>query len=78
MTPTGSSETDRKNQALKIISNPIHYQVCEGCGSIVTARTISCPNCHAYRFDKDPERVIAQARALSERGPRGVSAEDLV
>lgn len=78
MSPTSSSETDRKNQALKIISNPSQYQVCEGCGSIVTARTISCPNCHGYLFDNDTDRVIAQAKALSTRGPRGVSSEDLV
>ncbi len=56
--PTG----DRFEKAQMIASNPLEYQVCEGCESIVGSGTILCPNCHGYRFDGDPIRVVDQAQ----------------
>lgn len=68
---------DRAKQAAKILENPQQYKVCEGCGSIVTARSISCPNCHAYQFDDGAERVTRQATLLARRGPNSVLSSDL-
>ena len=68
---------DRAAKAQKIASNPDAYQVCEGCESIVAAGTVVCPNCHAYRFDGDPIRVVDQALILGAREQRSVTAEDL-
>ena len=50
-----------------IASNPFDYQVCEGCESIVGSGTVICPNCHGYRFDNDPVRVVDQALILGSR-----------
>jgi hypothetical protein len=36
-----------------------------------------CPNCHGYRFDCDPIRVVDQALLLGSREKRSVTAEDL-
>lgn len=68
---------DRSRQAAKILENPSHYKVCEGCGSIVTARSTACPNCHAYQFDTDTARVAQQARVLAQRGGNSVLSSDL-
>ena len=46
-------------------------------GSIVTARTTACPNCHAYQFDLTPARVVEQARALALRSASSVLSSDL-
>jgi hypothetical protein len=55
----------------------VAYKVCEGCDSIVTAEVVICPNCHGYRFDADPTRVVDQAVELGTREQRSVTAEDL-
>ena len=68
---------ERFEKAQEIASNPDEYQVCEGCESIVATMTIVCPNCHAYRFDADPIRVVDQALILGSREKRSVTAEDL-
>ena len=68
----------RQKQAAKIIEQPADYKVCEGCGSIVTARTSHCPSCHAYNFDDAPERVLAQAKLLAKRQASAVLSSDLV
>lgn len=70
--------SDRFEKAQMIASNPMDYQVCEGCESIVGAGTVLCPNCHGYRFDGDPTRVVDQAMILGSREKRSVTAEDLV
>ncbi len=68
---------DRAARAEKIIAVPENFKVCEGCDSIVTMRVASCPNCHGYRFDESPERVVEQARMLASRPQQSVTAEDL-
>ena len=57
----------RLKQAEKIATHPEQYKVCEGCGSIVVTRAVTCPSCHAYMFDNTPVRVIAQAKELALR-----------
>ena len=69
--------TDRAARAEKIIAAPDNFKVCEGCDSIVTARVVNCPNCHGYRFDESPERVVEQARHLATRPQQSVTAQDL-
>ena len=68
---------DRAARAEKIIAAPDNFKVCEGCDSIVTARVASCPNCHGYRFDESPGRVVEQARHLAMRPQQSVTAQDL-
>lgn len=68
---------DRAARAEKIIAAPGKFKVCEGCESIVAERVTGCPNCHGYRFDESPERVIEQARVLAARPQQSVTARDL-
>ena len=68
---------DRAAKARKIIEAPQNFKVCEGCESIVTARVVTCPNCHGYRFDESPERVVEQANLLASRPQQSVTSEDL-
>ena len=75
--PASESSSDRVRQAAKILEHPDDYKVCEGCGSIVTARTLSCPSCHAYAFDEGPERVTKQAKILARRGASSVLSSDM-
>jgi ribosomal protein L32 len=77
MSQPESPSNDRERQAAKILENPSQYKVCEGCGSIVTARSTSCPNCHAYQFDASEARVVAQAKALARRDANSVLSSDL-
>jgi recombinational DNA repair protein RecR len=67
----------RIKQAEKIASHPEQYKVCEGCGSIVVMRAVTCPSCHAYRFDTTAIRVVAQAKDLAMRAANSVLATDL-
>jgi hypothetical protein len=78
MTPPADSFDARQKQAAKIIDEPAEYKVCEGCGSIVTARTSQCPSCHAYNFDEAPSRVLTQAALLAKRQASAVLSSDLV
>ena len=68
---------NRIKQAEKIASHPEQYKVCEGCGSIVVMRAVTCPSCHAYRFDSTAMRVVAQAKDLALRAANSVLATDL-
>lgn len=68
---------ERIKQAEKILEQPEDYKVCEGCGSIVTLRTVSCPSCHAYCFDENGERVKKQAKLLARREAHSVLSSDL-
>lgn len=77
MTTENAHLADRAARAEKIIAAPGNFKVCEGCDSIVTARVVDCPNCHGYRFDESPERVIEQARLLAARPQQSVTAQDL-
>lgn len=69
--------TERARQAVRIVAQPGKYKVCEGCESIVTIQTNTCPNCHSYRFDEDSERVVSQARLLGSRPQSSVKPGDL-
>jgi hypothetical protein len=68
----------RQEKALKIAANAASYKVCEGCDSIVGIRTVLCPNCHSFRFDESPLRVITQAKLLGGREQSSVTASDLL
>jgi hypothetical protein len=72
-----TSPPNRAATAAKIAANPAGYKVCEGCDSIVGSGAALCPNCHSYRFDASPQRVIEQARLLGSREQTSVTAEDL-
>lgn len=73
------ADTDnRTRQAEKIAAHPEQYKVCEGCGSIVVMRAVTCPSCHAYRFDTEKGRVVAQAKDLAMRSAHAVLAADLI
>jgi uncharacterized paraquat-inducible protein A len=67
----------RARQAEKIVKNPEKYKVCVCCDSIVTAKVVICPNCHGYRYDRDHESVVSQARYLGAREQNSVLASDL-
>ena len=67
---------ERARSADKIIRNPAKYKICMGCDSIVASEVATCPNCHAYRFEEDSERVVAQARLLGSREKRTVLPSD--
>lgn len=77
MIEPSDKSSERVRQADKIVANPHEFKVCEGCGSIVTERTVSCPSCHAYQFDADSGRVTAQARLLANRTQNAVLSSDL-
>ena len=68
----------RKDKALKIAANPSAYKVCEGCDSIVSLNCDLCPNCHSFRFDYSPIRVIDQAKILGKRTQQSITASDLL
>lgn len=76
-----ASESDtlheRARQADKIVKNPAHYKVCEGCESIVVMSAVTCPSCHSYRFNEDATSVATQARHLARRQRQSVLASDL-
>ena len=77
MSSLSDANKERLKQAEKILEQPAEYKVCEGCGSIVTARTISCPSCHAYQFDETEIRVVTQAKILAKRQASSVLSSDL-
>ena len=72
-----SIDNERLRKAREIAQNPANYQVCEGCDSIVGTAVITCPNCHAYRFDPDPSRVSEQAMLLGKREQTSVTSADM-
>ncbi|MES2996235.1 MAG: hypothetical protein V4733_05425 [Verrucomicrobiota bacterium] len=74
---TESNPPGRAETAARIAANPVGYKVCEGCDSIVGAGTLLCPNCHSYRFDPAPPRVVSQALLLGSREQKSVTAADL-
>lgn len=72
-----SPHPDRAETAAKIAANPQGYKICEGCDSIVGANAALCPNCHSYRFETSPRRVVEQAALLGSRDQKSVTADDL-
>lgn len=77
MSADNEANDNRQKQAEKISHHPEQYKVCEGCGSIVVARAVTCPSCHAYRFDTTASRVVSQAQLLAMRNPNSVLSSDL-
>lgn len=73
-----TSKNERLKKAKEIAANPSAYKICEGCDSIVGSGAITCPNCHGYRFDPEPSRVIDQAIYLGSRKQTSVTVEDMV
>lgn len=67
----------RREKARQIAENPAGYKVCEGCDSIVGSQVVLCPNCHSYRFDDAPQRVVDQATVLGSREQTSVTSSDL-
>lgn len=67
----------RAERAAKIIARPEEYKICEGCDSILTIETATCPNCHSYRFNSNPKEVISHAHFLASRAQIGVAREDM-
>lgn len=68
----------RQKQAQEIARSPRDYKICEGCQSIVRRATVLCPNCHSYRYELDPARVVQQAQELAKRPAQTVQSEDLL
>ena len=73
-----SAPESREEKARKIAANAASYKVCEGCDSIVSARTVLCPNCHSFRFDDSLIRVVVQAKMLGSREQHSVTSGDLI
>lgn len=73
-----SDLTERAKRAAEIAAKPQGYKVCEGCESILKVQANTCPNCHGYRFDPDPQRVSAQAKLLGSSQRTSVTPEDLL
>ncbi len=67
----------RAERAAQITRQPGLYKVCEGCESIVVRDAVTCPNCHGYRFDAEPERVCSQAEILGKRLPNSIPPGEL-
>lgn len=72
------SNQQRRRQAEKILENPSHFKICEGCDSIVVKRVAICPGCDSYRFDEAEARVVEQAKILSNKEQTSVLASDLL
>lgn len=72
-----SDLNERARKAAEIAAKPRHYKVCEGCESIVAVKAVTCPNCHGYRFDETPARVVEQAKLLGARAQTSVKPGDL-
>ena len=75
--PSNELLNERSRRADKIVRNPEKYKICGGCDSIIAEKVTICPNCHAYRFITDEDRVIVQAQSLGTREPKSVIISDL-
>jgi len=75
--PDNDDALNRLTQALVILLQPELYKICEGCDSIVTAKTVICPNCHSYRFNDDIEDIIVHTERISRQEQRSVTENDL-
>lgn len=77
MATNDTDQTSRREKAAEIAANPFGYKVCEGCDSIVGNGVVICPNCHSFRFDTAPDRVVSQAELLGSREQTSVTSDDL-
>jgi hypothetical protein len=57
----------RKRVARHIIEQAHDFMVCDLCWAIVPKSRAICPFCAAYRFDRDPDRVIMTALVAGGR-----------
>ncbi len=73
-----STPPDRREMANTIVNDPASYKLCLVCGAIVDRNSPTCPDCYAYRFDDDPERVANKALDLAARPQTAVSHLDPV
>ncbi len=69
---------DRREMANTIVNDPASYKLCLVCGAIVDRAAMTCPDCSAYRFDDDAERVANKALDLAARPQTAVSHLDPV
>lgn len=60
-----------------ITGDPSHYKLCLVCGAIVDKDAACCPDCYAYRFDDDEEKVSNAALDLATERVTAVSHLDL-
>lgn len=67
----------RLRAASQIAAEPHEYKLCIACGSIAKRRAFTCPVCHSYAFEDDPEKVKAQAQYLAVNKPSSILPEDL-
>lgn len=67
---------DCKEIATTVANDPGSYKLCAVCGAIVDKNAESCPDCAAYRFDEDVERVVNAALDLGARGSSAISHLD--
>ena len=67
---------DCKEIATTVANDPASYKLCAVCGAIVDKNAESCPDCAAYRFDEDVERVVNAALDLGARGSSAISHLD--
>ena len=67
---------DCKEIATTVANDPGSYKLCAVCGAIVDKNADSCPDCAAYRFDEDVERVVNAALDLGARGSSAISHLD--
>ena len=63
--------------AIKIMTEPWKYKVCEGCDSILTETAVICPSCKSYRFDFEEVSVVNMAKDLSTKNQKTVTEKDL-
>lgn len=68
----------RSEMAAKIQLKPSQYKVCEGCGSIVARKASVCPNCNAYRFDTQVQKILQQVELLATREPMSIDKKDYI
>ena len=67
---------DCKEIATTVANDPGSYKLCAVCGAIVDKNAESCPDCAAYRFYEDVERVVNAALDLGARGSSAISHLD--
>jgi len=60
----------RQQIAELIAKKPQDYKVCCGCEAVIRERAPICPQCFAYRFEDDPETVVAHALYLAKTEPK--------
>jgi hypothetical protein len=68
---------ERIAAAIKIMTEPWKYKVCEGCDSILRETAAICPSCKSYRFDYKELSVTQKAKELAYSEQKTVTENDL-